>query len=102
MSLSQNALLILAKKMQQLMSTLAEKLMNIEIPPNKYNDLTRKEWSTLYNLINDKIIVIKSTNKGSAVVFWNRDCYIKEADKDIYEVGNDCWTLISIIHKAIE
>ena len=81
--------------------------MNIEIPPNKYNNLTRKERSTLYNLINDKKIVIKSTNKGSAVVFWNRDCYIKEADKqvgdkDIYEVGNDFWTLISITHKAIE
>ena len=73
MSLSQNALLILAKKMQQLMSTLAEKLMNIEIPPNKYNNLTREERSTLYKLKNDKNIVIKRADKNFAIVVWNRD-----------------------------
>ena len=73
MSFSQNALLILAKKMQQIMSTLEEKLMNIEIPPNKYNNLTREERSTLYKLKNDKNIVIKRADKNFAIVVWNRD-----------------------------
>ena len=70
-----------------------EELMKIQ--QNKYNNLTRGERSALYDLKNDKNIVIKSADKGSAVVVWNRDDYIKEAekqlgDKDIYEeVCND-------------
>ena len=90
------------------LSSLEEKLMNIEIPQYKYNNLTREEWSALYNLKNDRSIVIKSADKGYAVVVWDRDDYIKEAEeqlgnKDIYEeVCNDPRTLISTIHEAIE
>ena len=57
---------------------------------------------------NDKSIVIKSADKGYAVVVWDRGDYIKEAEeqlgnKDIYEdVCNDPRTLISTIHEAIE
>ena len=82
--------------------------MNIEIPQNKYNNLTREERSALYNLKNHKNIVIKSADKDSAVVVWDRDDYIKEAekqlgDKEIYEeVCNDLEPLISTIHNAIE
>ena len=90
------------------LSSLEEKLMNMEIPQNKYNSLTREERSALYNLKNDKNIVIKSADKGSAVVVWDRDDYIKEAedqlgDKDIFEeVCSDPGPLISTIHGAIE
>ena len=90
------------------MSSLEEKLINIEIPQNKYNNLTREERSALYNLKNDKNIVIKSADKGFAVAVWDRDDYIKEAekqlgDKEIYEeVCNDPEPLISTIHNAIE
>ena len=82
--------------------------MSIEIPQNKYNNLTREERSALYNLKNDKNIVIKSADKDSAVVVLDRDDYIKEAeeqlgDKDIYEeVWNDPGPLISTIHEGIE
>ena len=60
------------------------------------------------HLKNDKNIVIKSADKGSAVVVWHRDDYIKEAekqlgDKEIYEeVCNDPEPLISTIHNAFE
>ena len=90
------------------LSSLEEKLMNIEIPQNKYNNLTREERTALYDLKNDKNIIIKSADKGSAVVVWDREDYIKEAekqlgDKDVYEeVCNDAEPLISTIHKAIE
>ena len=82
--------------------------MNIEIPQNRYNNLTREEQRALYDLKNDKNIVIKSTKKGSAVVVWDREDYINEAekqlgDKDIYEeVNNDPEPLMSTIQKAIE
>ena len=90
------------------LSSLEEKLMNIEILQNKYNNLTREERGALYNLKNDKNIVVKSADKGSTVVFWDRDDYIKEGeeqleDKDIYEeVCNDPGPLIITMHEAIE
>ena len=57
---------------------------------------------------NDKNSVIKSADDGSAVVFWDSDDYIKEAenqlgDKNIHEeVYNDPGPLINTIHEAIE
>ena len=47
------------------LTSLVEKLMNTEIPQNKYNNLTREEWRAPYDLKNDKNIVIKSVDKGS-------------------------------------
>ena len=81
--------------------------MNIEIPQNKYNNLTREERTALYDLKNDKNIIIKSADKGSTIVVWDREDYIKEAekqlgDKDVYEeVCNDAEPLINTIYKAI-
>ena len=78
------------------------------IPQNKYNNLTREEWTALYDLKNDKNIIIKGADKGSAVVVWDREDYIKGVekqlgDKDVYEeMCNDAEPLISTIHKAIE
>ena len=46
--------------------SLEEILMKIEIPTDKYNKLTRKERQALYDLKNDKNIVIKGADKGSA------------------------------------
>ena len=57
--------------------------MKIEIPKDKYNNLTSKERQALYDLKNDKNIVIKSADKGSAVMVWDREDYIKEAEKQL-------------------
>ena len=53
--------------------------MKIEIPKDKYNNLTTKERQALYDPKNDKNIFIKGAGKGSAVVVWDRDDYINEA-----------------------
>ena len=37
--------------------------------------------ATLHNLKNNNNIVIKGADKGSAVVTWDREDYIKEAKK---------------------
>ena len=82
--------------------------MNIEIPKDKYNNLTREERGALFDLKNDKTIVFKGADKGSEVVVWERDDYIQEAekqlgDKEIYEeVSNDPQPLIGTIHRAVE
>ena len=52
--------------------------------------------------------IYQRADKGSAVVVWDRDDYIQEAekqlgDKEIYEeVSNDPQPLIDTIHKAVE
>ena len=57
---------------------------------------------------NDKNIIIKGTDKGSAVVVWDREDYIKKAEKQLQdsnvyeEVPDDPEPLISTIHKTIE
>ena len=90
------------------MSSLEEKLMKIEIPKDKFNNLTSKERKPLYDLKNDKNIIIKGTDKGSAVVVWDREDYIKEAEKqlgvsDVYEeVPDDAEPLIRTIHITLE
>ena len=90
------------------MRSLEEKLMKIGIPEDKYNNRTSKERQALYDLKNDKNTVIKGDDKGSAVVVWDREDYIKEAEKrlrdsDVYEeVPDDPEPLISAIHRTIE
>ena len=58
-------------------------------------------------LKNDKSIVIKSADKVSAVVVWDREGYIKEAEKqlgdeEVYEeVSNDTVPLLKTINEVI-
>ena len=74
---------------------------------DKFNNLTKRERDALYNLKNDKTIVIKGADKGSAVVVWDREDYIKEVenqlgDTNIYEeVPNDAKPLMSIIRNTL-
>ena len=48
-------------------SSLEEKLMKVEVPKDKINNLINSERKALYDLQNDKSIVIKSGDEGSAV-----------------------------------
>ena len=50
------------------LSSLEEKLMKVEVPKGEFSNLTKSERKALYDLKNDKSIVIKSADKGSAVV----------------------------------
>ena len=62
----------------------------------------------MYILKNDRSIVIKGDNKSSAVVVWDRENYVKEAenqlgDTNIYEeVSNDARPLMNIILNTLE
>ena len=64
--------------------------MKIEIPKYKFNNFTGKEREDLHGLKNDKNIIIKSDDNGTAVVVWDKEDYIKEVEKqlgvnDVYE-----------------
>ena len=49
--------------------------------PLGYSNLYKKQWKTVRSLANDRIIVIKKTDKGTCVVIWDRSKYIMEAEK---------------------
>ena len=73
-----------------------------------FSNLTRKEKQALENLKNDKSIIIKSADKGSSVVVWDREDYLKEAedqlsDDSVYEevVGDPSPNLALLITDAL-
>ena len=53
----------------------------IETP--RYSNLSSDEWKAIRFLADDRSIVIKKADKGSAVVVWDRVDYIKEAQKQL-------------------
>ena len=57
--------------------------MSTEIPKDKYSNLTPEKRVALFDLKNDKTIVIKGADKGLVVVVWDRDDYIQEAEKQL-------------------
>ena len=50
------------------LSCLEERLLDIEIPSKRYNNLTKKECHALYSLRDDSTIILKDAGKGSVVV----------------------------------
>ena len=69
---------------------LEERLLAVEIPSKRFNNLTKEEREALYSLKDDPSIIIKGADKGSVVVVWDREDYLKEAyrqldDKEVYE-----------------
>ena len=71
------------------LTCLEERLLDIEIPPKRYNNLTKGKRDALYSLKDDPSIIIKGADKGYVVV-WDREDYLKEAykqldDREVYE-----------------
>ena len=89
------------------LSSLEEKLLDIDIPKDKFNNLSKEESDALYSLKNDNAIVIKGADKVSGVVVWDREDYLKEAHKQLSdevvyeEVKNDTSNLESTIFAAL-
>ena len=90
------------------LSCLEERLIDIEIPSKRFNNLTKKEREALHSLKDDRSIIIKGADKGSVVVVWDREDYLKEAyrqldDKEVYEqVPDDASVLANTLMKALE
>ena len=55
------------------LNSLEEKLMKAEVPKDKFNNLTNSKEKALYDLKNDKNILIKSADKASAIAVWDRE-----------------------------
>ena len=89
------------------LSSLEEKLLDIDIPKDKFNNLSKGDRDALHSLENDDTIVKKGTDKGYGVVVWDREDYLKEAHKQLSdeyvyeEVTNDPSTLENTIFTAL-
>ena len=64
----------------------------------------------MYNLKDDKSIIIKGGDKGVAVIVWDREDYIKEAGKQLedkeaaslFEVLSDSSALVTTMFTSLE
>ena len=50
--------------------------------PKKFN-LSKEKYLTMRSLQNDRSVIIKPADKGSAVVVWDRQGYLKEAERQL-------------------
>ena len=85
-----------------------ERLLDTEIPSKRFNNLTKEEREALHSLKDDRSIIIKGADKGSVVIFWDREDYLKVTyrqldDKGVHEqVPNDPSVLANTLMKALE
>ena len=61
------------KDIETYLSSLGERLLDIDISSIRFNDLTKEEPNAIYNIRNDLTIIIKSVDNGSAVVVCHRE-----------------------------
>ena len=72
------------------LSELEEEILKIDETGQNYPSLTKVEREALQDFMYDKSIVIKPADKGSAIVIWDKQDYLKECqlqlgDKSGYE-----------------
>ena len=85
-----------------------ERLLDLEIPSKRYNNLAKEERQALHNFRDDSTIIIKGADKGSVVVVWDREDYLNKVykqleDRKVFgEVSNDPNVLVNTIIKALE
>ena len=89
------------------LSHLEEEILSLD-GKISYSNQTKGERNALYLLRDDPSIIIKEADKGSAVVVWDREDYLREAnsqlsDKDVYrEVKGDAEDhLIKVIKSVL-
>ena len=69
--------------LEMFLSKVEQDLFKTIETPIRYSNLSSDEWKAIRSLADDRSIVIKKADKGSAVVVWDRVDYIKEAQKQL-------------------
>ena len=69
--------------LEMFLSKVEQDLFKTIETPTRYSNLSSDEWNAIRSLADDRKIVIKKADKGSAVVVWDRVDYIKEAQKQL-------------------
>ena len=77
-------------------------------PSNRFGNLTKDERNAMYHPKDDKTIIIKGADKGTAVIVWDCEDYWKEASKQLEDkevclkVPSDPSAIASTIFKSLE
>ena len=69
--------------LEMFLSKVEQDLFKLIETLTRYSNLSSDEWKAIRSLADDRSIVIKKADKGSAVVVWDRVDYIKEAQKQL-------------------
>ena len=83
--------LFLSKVKEDIFSVLSEL-------PKKFN-LNREEYLTMHSLQNDRSVIIKPADKGSAVVVLDRQDYLKEPERQLSD--SSVYKKIKVTEKAL-
>ena len=54
-----------------------DRLLDIEVPSKRYNNLTKEKRGAIYTLRDDSTIIVKGADKGLVEVVWEREDYLK-------------------------
>ena len=65
------------------LSHVENQLFSIVDEPIGYSNLSKEEWVAMTSLADDRSIVIKKADKGSCIVVWDRNDYLREAEKQL-------------------
>ena len=68
-------------------SYVEKELFSDEMNDSTQSNLSREEWKDLRNLADDSSIMIKVPDKGSSVVVWDRDDYLQEASRQLWDTN---------------
>ena len=75
---------------ERYLSEIEDKLININESGKSYPNLPKNEREALKSLMNDNEIIIKSADKGSAVVIWSKHDYLLEASNQLSDTNVYC------------
>ena len=70
-----------------LLSRVEKNLFSDEMNGSTQSNLSGDKWKALRILADDRSIVIKSADRGSSVVIWDRDNYLQEASKQLQDTN---------------
>eukprot|EP00111_Clytia_hemisphaerica_P006258 TCONS_00018115-protein len=90
------------------LSRLEEEILNLNTRIREHN-ISKEERKAIDSLRNDTSIIIKGADKGSCIVVWDREDYLREAesqlgDESVYEKlsGDAVSPLIEVVKSCID
>ena len=69
------------------LSEIEDEIMQLDEQGQSYPNLTKKEGEAMKELMNDCNITIKPADKGSGIVIWNTQDYLRECENQLPDMN---------------
>ena len=73
--------------LEVILSEIENKLFTVVDSKLGCSNVSKEEWKATQTLTHNRIIVIKKAYKGSCVIVWDCNAYIKEAEKQLNDAN---------------